>query len=244
MGGTGVKVMLVDDDADLLDVTAYALRREGFTVLLAQDGDQAIRRWRSDAPDVVVLDIGLPSIDGLQVCRMMRQRLDTPIIFLSAHSDEEQIVQGFRAGADDYVTKPFSPRQLAARIRAVARRASRSTEPDQLDDLLVGDVRVEAESHEVRRGDEAIRLTPTEFRLLYILASNPGRVVSSARLLAYAWGYDADDTSLLKTHVSHLRKKLAPLLGDGTLDIEALPRVGYRLAWQPSPAATDPPGLA
>jgi DNA-binding response OmpR family regulator len=230
-----MKIMLVDDDPDLLDVTAYALRREGFTVLLAQDGEQALRRWQAETPDVVVLDVVLPALDGLQVCRVMRQRQDTPVILLSGRTDEEHIVQGFRAGADDYVTKPFSPRQLALRIRAVARRAARSTEPDHAGDLQFGDLTIEVESHEVRRGEQTIRLTPTEFRLLYMLASNLGRVVSGARLLAYAWGYDADDTTLLKTHVSHLRKKLAPLLQPDTLDIQAIPRVGYRLAW---PAAT------
>jgi DNA-binding response OmpR family regulator len=230
-----MKIMLVDDDPDLLDVTAYALRREGFTVLLAQDGEQALRRWQAETPDVVVLDVVLPALDGLQVCRAMRQRQDTPVILLSGRTDEEHIVQGFRAGADDYVTKPFSPRQLALRIRAVARRAARSTEPDHAGDLRLGDLTLEVESHEVRRGAQAIRLTPTEFRLLYMLASNLGRVVSGARLLAYAWGYDADDTTLLKTHVSHLRKKLAPLLPPGTLDLQAIPRTGYRLAWPAAP---------
>jgi DNA-binding response OmpR family regulator len=150
------------------------------------------------------------------------------VILLSARADEEQIVQGFRAGADDYVTKPFSPRQLAMRIRAVARRAARSEVVEQPQDVRLNELVIEVEAHEVRRGDRSVRLTPTEFRLLYMLASNPGRVISGARLLTYAWGHDADDPSLLKTHFSHLRKKLAPLL-PSAFAIESIPRVGYRL---------------
>jgi DNA-binding response OmpR family regulator len=225
-----MKVLLVDDDPDLLDVTAYAMRREGFTVLLADDGEQALHRWRVDQPDVVVLDIGLPRLNGLQVCLLMRQKVDTPVILLSARADEDQIVHGFRAGADDYITKPFSPRQLAMRIRAVVRRATRSEMIEKQQDLHFGDLVIEVESHEVRHLDRSVRLTPTEFRLLYMLATNPGRVVSGTRLLTYAWGYDADDPSLLKTHFSHLRKKLAPLLPGG-IAIQSIPRVGYRLSW-------------
>jgi two-component system, OmpR family, response regulator MtrA len=225
-----MKILLVDDDPDLLDVTAYAMRREGFTVLLAADGEQALRSWRADLPDVVVLDVGLPKLNGFQICLIMRQNVDTPVIILSARTDEDHIVQGFRAGADDYITKPFSPRQLAMRIRAVARRAARSEALGRQQDLRFGDLTIEVESHEVRRGDQSIRLTPTEFRLLYMLANNPGRVISGARLLTYAWGYDTDDPSLLKTHFSHLRKKLAPLL-PGAIAIQSIPRVGYRLSW-------------
>src|SRR5437868_15077002 len=117
-----MKVLLVDDDLDLLDVTSYALRRDGLNTIVASDGAQALRRWQTETPDIVVLDISLPHMNGLEVCHKIRQNSSTPVILLTGHSDEEHVVQGFRMGADDYVTKPFSPRQLAMRIQAVCRR--------------------------------------------------------------------------------------------------------------------------
>ncbi len=223
-----MKVLLVDDDADLLDVTAYALHREGFTVLLAGDGPQALRRWQADGPDVVVLDVRLPRMGGFEVCRQIRQSSSTPVILLTALIEEDHILQGFRLGADDYVTKPFSTRQLVMRIQAVWRRGSTTGHQEPLRRVSVGDMVVDAESHEVFRGDVPVSLTATEFRILHLLASNLGRVVSSSRLVDYAWGHDGGHQSLLKTHVSHIRTKLGlPARGPG--GIEVLPMVGYRL---------------
>ncbi len=223
-----MKILLVDDDVDLLDVTAYALRREGFTIIVATDGAQALRRWQSERPDLVVLDVGLPHHTGFEVCRTIRQGGDTPVILLTGLHAEEHVVRGFQLGADDYVTKPFSPRQLAMRIRAVLRRGPQTGQPEPVRQLRLGELALDRESHEARHGERAIALTPIEFRLLYILASNAGRVVSSSRLVDYAWGYDGGDVSLLKTHISHLRKKLALPQAD-LGDIRAVPRVGYRL---------------
>jgi DNA-binding response OmpR family regulator len=223
-----VKVLLVDDDTDLLDVTAYALRREGFNVIVATDGIQAIRRWQHDKPDLVVLDVNMPHHNGFEVCRRIRQGDTTPVIMLTALHQEEQIAQGFQSGADDYVTKPFSPRQLAMRIRAIWRRSAPNGEPEPARELRVGSLILDAESHDVRYQDRPIQLTPIEFRLLYILAANNGRVVSTSRLVDYAWGYDGGDVSLLKTHVSHIRKKL-DLPQEDVGEIRAIPRVGYRL---------------
>ena len=169
-----MKVLLVDDDLDLLDVTAYALRREGFNVVLATDGSQAMQRWQADRPDVVVLDVGLPHMTGFEVCQKMRQHESTPVIFLTARHEEEQVVQGFQVGADDYVSKPFSPRQLALRIRAVGRRAGSASTVEPVRELRAGDLVLDGESHEVRRDGQAVQLTPIEFRLLYLLASNVG----------------------------------------------------------------------
>jgi len=222
-----MKILLVDDDDDLLDVTAYALRREGFNVIVANDGAQAIRRWEQDRPDLVILDVNMPHFSGFEVCRRIRQADTTPVILLTALNQEEQIVQGFQAGADDYVTKPFSPRQLAMRIRAIWRRVANG-EPEPVRELCVGPLVLDAESHDVRLDNHPIQLTPIEFRLLYILAANNGRVVSTSRLVDYAWGYDGGDVSLLKTHVSHLRKKL-DLPQEAIGEIRAIPRVGYRL---------------
>ncbi len=222
-----MKILLVDDDKDLLDVTAYALRREGFNVIVATDGAQAIRRWEQDHPDLVILDVNMPHFSGFEVCRRIRQADTTPVILLTALNQEEQIVQGFQAGADDYVTKPFSPRQLTMRIRAIWRRAANGA-PEPVRELRVGPLVLDAESHDVRLDDRPIQLTPIEFRLLYILAAYNGRVVSTSRLVDYAWGYDGGDVSLLKTHVSHLRKKL-DLPQEAIGEIRAIPRVGYRL---------------
>jgi two-component system OmpR family response regulator len=143
-------------------------------------------------------------------------------------NSEEQIIKGFELGADDYVTKPFSPRQLAMRIRAVWRRGSLASEPDPVRQLRVGELALDMESHEVVHHGQEIQLTPIEFKLLYILAANCGRVVTSTRLVDYAWGYDGGDVSLLKTHISHIRKKLQLPQAD-LGDIRAVPRVGYRI---------------
>ena len=223
-----MKILLVDDDTDLLDVTAYALRREGFSVIVATDGLQAIQRLERDEPDLIVSDVSMPRLNGLALCEQIRRTSSIPIILLTGFNNEEQVIQGFKVGADDYVTKPFSPRQLAMRIRAVLRRGTTSSDPEIARELRVGDLILDMESHEVTFHDRQIQLTPIEFQLLYILAANYDRVVSSSRLVDFAWGYDGGDTSLLKTHISHIRKKLQmPDCGIG--DIRAIPRVGYRL---------------
>lgn len=224
-----MKVLLVDDDADLLDVTAYALRRKGFDVILAGDGNHGLRRWQSDQPDVVVVDVRLPTLSGFEVCQRIRQGSATPVILLTALTDEEHVIQGFRVGADDYVTKPFSPQQLAMRIQAVWRRGSRMGHPEPPLQIRVGDLVLDAESHEVFRSGQQVQLTPREFLILHLLASNLGRVVSTSRLVDYAWGYNGGDPSLLKTHISHIRTKLGlPAKGPGGITV--VPTVGYRLS--------------
>jgi DNA-binding response OmpR family regulator len=224
-----VKVLLVDDDADLLDVTSYALRREGFDVIGATDGLQALRRWTVDQPDVVVLDVGLPKLSGFEVLRRIEQNGATPVILLTALRSEDDIVKGFRLGADDYVTKPFSPRELTMRIRAVGRRGGRAVGDVMTRELRVGEMVLDVEGHEVRVGGmRVVRLTKLEFRILHLLALNLGRVVGSARLVEYAWGYDSGEPGLLKTHICHIRQKLK--LPRGRLgDILAVTSVGYRL---------------
>jgi DNA-binding response OmpR family regulator len=223
-----MKVLLVDDDVDLLDVTSYALRREGFNVIVATDGMRAIQRWETDRPDLIVSDINMPRMNGLELCQRVRRESTTPVILLTALNSEDQIVQGFQVGADDYLTKPFSPRLLAMRIRAVWRRGSTVGEPEPVRQLRVGQLTLDVETHEVIHQGREIALTPLEFKLLHILAANTGRVVTSTRMVDYAWGYDGGDISLLKTHISHIRKKLdlpQPDIGD----IRAVAKVGYRL---------------
>lgn len=203
-----MKILLVDDDPDLLDVTAYALRREGFDVLLAADGLQALHRWEAEQPDLVVLDVGMPHLSGLDVCRKIRQTSDTPIIMLSGVSDEQRVLNAFENGADDYVRKPFSPKQLALRVRAVLRRAGGNSIIEGLRNLRLGDTTLDSDSLQVIRQGEVIQLTPLEFRIFAMLALNEGRVVSFNRLVEYGWGFDGGDASMLKTHISHIRKKL------------------------------------
>ena len=223
-----MKVLLVDDDVDLLDVTAYALRREGFNVIVAGDGEQALQRWERDAPDVVVTDVFMPRRTGFELCQRIRQASSTPVILLTAADSEQEVIQGFELGADDHVAKPFSPRQLAMRIRAVWRRSAGSSTPEPVRQLRAGQFLLDVESHEVSLGPCQIQLTPIEFGLLHILAANPGRVIPSERLVNFAWGYDDGDVSLLKTHICHLRRKLHLPQG-GIEDISSVPRVGYRL---------------
>ena len=223
-----MKVLVVDDDADLLDLTSYALRREGFTVIPASDGQQAVQRWESETPDLVVLDANMPKMNGFEVCRKIRQGSSTPVIMLTARGDESDILQGLQLGADDYVTKPFSAKQLVARMRAVLRRCQADPYRQPVSQLTVGDLMLDLQSHEATKGGEPVQLTPLEFRILYMLAMNEGRVIPYARLVEYAWGYDGGDSSLLKTHISHIRSKLG-MVGDQPGGIKAVPGVGYSL---------------
>ncbi len=226
-----MKILVVDDDLELLDLTSYALRREGFNVIAASDGVQAMRRWAADHPDVVVLDATMPKVSGFEVCKQIREKGDTPIIMATALGDEEHVVRGFQFGTDDYVTKPFSHKQLAMRIRAVARRNGQSGFVETVAEMSLGDLVLNRESHEARLKGGEIRFTPTEFRLLYILVANVNRVVPSSRLVDYAWGYEEGDESLIKTHISHIRKKLR-LPESGLGNITVSPQVGYKFTSQ------------
>jgi len=228
-------VLIVDNQVDFLDITSYALRREGFDVITAMTGEQALRLWKKNRPDVVLLDIKMPRMDGFTVLRKIREEGDTPVILVTAMDDEEYLARGFALGADDYIVKPFSYRELAWRIRAVARRAGRADTEELARQIQVGDATLDLDAHELRRGDAAVSLTPTEFRLLHILAVNAGRVVPSGRLVEYACGYDADERQLLKTHISHLRRKLAQVTD--RVAIESVNRTGYRLVVKTEPAA-------
>ena len=223
-----MKVLLVDRDLDLLDVTAYALRRDGFDVVTAVDGLQALQRWQAHGADVVVLDLDLPRLSGFEVCRQIREAGPTPVILLSASYTEEEVIQGFRLGADDFVRKPFSLRQLAMRIRAISRRMTGAGAIEPVRELRIGDLRLDQESHEIHTGGSRVRLTPIEFRLLQVLATNEGRVISTSRLADHAWGYAGGDATLLKAHISHVRRKLRSV-GSTLVDIRAVPSVGYRM---------------
>lgn len=226
-----MKALVVDDDVDLVDLIGYALRREGYTVLSAIDGQQALARWEADTPDIVLLDGNLPKVDGFEVCRRIRHEDPrTPIIMLTARDDEEDVLRGLQVGADDYITKPFSAKQLAARMQAVLRRSAPDPYNMPASNVRVGDLEIDLQSHEVRKAGEVVQLTRLEFRILYMLAMNEGRVVPYSRLIEYAWGYyDEGNSNLLKTHICHIRKKL--VLGpNGRGGVKAVLGVGYSLA--------------
>jgi DNA-binding response OmpR family regulator len=223
-----VKVLLVDDDADLVDLMTYALRREGYTVLTALDGEQALRRWEAERPDLILLDGNLPKVDGFEVCRRIRHASETPIIMLTARGEEADVLRGLQLGADDYVTKPFSAKVLVARMKTVLDRLKKGERAQAR--IEVGDLVLDLQSHEATKGGVPVQLTPLEFRILSQLALNAGRVVPYSRLVERVWGYyDEGTSSLLKTHLSHLRKKLAlPAAGPGS--VKAILGVGYSLA--------------
>jgi DNA-binding response OmpR family regulator len=224
-----MKVLIAEDDADELDLLTYALRREGYTVLSAMDGQQALKRWQDDTPDIVLLDANVPKVDGFEVCRQIRHGGTTPIIMLTARDDEQDVLRGFRLGADDYVAKPYSASQLAARMKAVLRRAQADPYRQPTREVKIGDVVLDLHSYSVKAQEREIQLTPLEFRILYLLGINEGRVIPYSRLVEYAWGYDGGDSSLLKTHICHIRQKLNLSAGKNG-GIRAVPGVGYSLA--------------
>jgi DNA-binding response OmpR family regulator len=245
-----MKVLIVDDDRDLLDVMTYALRRDGYEVLGAADGLQGLDRMRSELPDVVILDIRLPQLDGFEVCRRIRHISEVPIIMLTARTEEADILRGLQLGADDYITKPFSLKQLAARIETIMRRCRVDQYRRAASEVRAGNLVLRLQSYEAICDGVAVQLTPLEFRILYMLAMNEGQIIPYARLVDYAWGYEGGDASLLKTHICHVRRKLhLPLDGEGA--IRSLPTVGYSLvkhradsgviglAGSPAPRHTD-----
>jgi DNA-binding response OmpR family regulator len=225
-----MKVLVVEDDVDLLDLVIYALRREGFTAIPALDGAQALYQWEAENPDIILLDANLPKLNGFEVCRRIRHESSTPIIMLTARDDEEDIVRGLQLGADDYVTKPFSAKQLGARIKAVLRRSRKDPYTQVASELKVGNLVLDVQSNETLRDGVPIEITPLEFRILFMLAMNANRVIPYSRLVEYAWGYDRGDANLLKTHVCHLREKLHMPISEQT-GIKAVPGVGYKLVF-------------
>ena len=207
-GSTGVRVLVVDDEASIADLVATALRYEGFETLTAADGHAALAAVESFRPDLVVLDIMLPDLDGFEVHRRLADRgVHVPVLFLTARDATEDKVRGLTIGADDYVTKPFSLEELVARIRAVLRRAQGTTPASER--LVFEDLEMDEEAHEVYRGGHTVDLTPTEFALLRYFLLNPRRVLSKEQILDHVWHYDfGGDASIVETYMSYVRKKI------------------------------------
>jgi len=222
-------VLVVDDEPIVREVVVSYLRREGFRTLEAGDGNEARRLLEQADPGLVVLDLMLPGVDGLELCRWIRSRSDVPVIMLTARGEETDRIIGLELGADDYVTKPFSPRELAARVRAVLRRADGDGERRDRR-LSFGDVTIEASTREATKGPDALTLTAKEFDLLWFLASHPRRVFSREQLMDRVWGHaPAVDTGTVTVHVRRLRAKIE---SDPSrpAHLQTVWGVGYRLA--------------
>jgi DNA-binding response OmpR family regulator len=202
------KVLVVDDEPTLVATLRYNLEREGYQVVTAADGDSGVSLARSDRPDLVILDLMLPMIDGFEVCRLLRREMVVPILMLTAKADEVDKVVGLELGADDYVTKPFSMRELLARVRALLRRAETAPAVDS-DLLTVGDLQVDLRRREASRAGRALPLKPKEYELLLFFLRNRGRAFTRDQLLNQIWGYDfAGDTRTVDVHVRWLRQKI------------------------------------
>jgi DNA-binding response OmpR family regulator len=222
------KILLVDDEPDALEVLGFKLREAGFTPIFARDGGRALATARQERPDLIVLDLMLPEVDGLEVCKILRRDPATsaiPILMLTARAAEMDRVLGLELGADDYVTKPFSPRELVLRIRKLLQRMQAADEPTA--QLKLGEIEIDVPRHQVQVSGRRLTLTATEFRLLEILARRRGRVQSRDRLLQDVWGYENPiDSRTVDTHMRRLREKL----GGAADQLETVRGVGYRFA--------------
>lgn len=226
-----IRVLIVDDEPALVELVSRYLRREGFEVSTAADGERAIELARQRDPQVVVLDLMLPGLDGLEVARRLREFSDAYIVMLSARVEEVDRVVGLSVGADDYMTKPFSPRELVARISAMMRRP-RHIGPAHDSVRRLGPLGIDLETREVRVDGQPVELTRLEFELLVALSARPRAVLTSEQLMDQVWGTDLYDNHLVAVHIANLRRKLGDDSNEGGL-IETVRGVGYRLAVRP-----------
>jgi DNA-binding response OmpR family regulator len=222
------KILIIEDEVELVKVLRSYLEQSGYQVIEAQRGDKGLTLWQQQQPDLVILDLNLPGMDGLDVARHIRQKGDTPILMLTARVEEIDQIVGLEVGADDYVTKPFSPKVVVARVRALLRRASAGRTPEPM--IRIADLEIDVNAHTVRRGDQEIDLTPTEFNLLVAMASQPGRVFSRYQLLEAVQGvaYEGYERTI-DAHIKNLRAKLEKEPKHPQY-IETVFGVGYRFA--------------
>lgn len=221
-----IKILVVDDEPNIVQTVRAYLDREGYAVYTATDGPAALKAARSFQPDLIVLDIMLPGVDGLEVLRQIRQTSDVYVLLLTARADETDKVVGLTVGADDYLTKPFSPRELVARIKAILRRGRGGESGERT--LVFGSLRIDAEGRQVRKNSQPIELTTIEFDILHALARHPGRVLSREQLIEQVWGYDYyGDERVVDVHIGRLRKKLEDDASNPEI-IVTVRGVGYR----------------
>jgi two-component system phosphate regulon response regulator PhoB len=220
------RIAIIEDEPDIAEVLEYNLGREGFETFTVLRGDTAMDTLRSETPDLILLDLMLPGLDGLELCRLLKRDAATsqiPMIMLTAKGDEVDRIVGLELGADDYISKPFSPREVVLRVKAVLRRAQEPAPTEE--ELVAGDIRLDVPGHRLFIAGEEISLTATEFRLLKLLMERTGRVLTREMLLTEGWGYAEDvDSRTVDTHVRRLRRKL----GDEAQRIETVIGVGYR----------------
>ena len=220
------KVLVVDDDVKIIKILKIYLQQDGYEVYTALDGDEALRLAREKHPEVIILDLLLPGIDGYEVCKTLRAESEVPIIMLTARTAEQDMIKGLDLGADDYVIKPFSPREIAARVRAVLRRMPGLGHMPE--ELKSGSLKINFVRHEVSLNGKDISLTPTEFKLLGIIARSPGKVFSRAELIDQVFGYDFDSFEhTIETHIRNLRRKIEPDPGNPEYVVTVF-GVGYK----------------
>ena len=219
-------ILVVDDEMRIIDLARMYLEQDGYRVIYATDGIKARRMILDKAPSLVVLDLMLPGMDGLEVCRKVRAESDVPIIMLTARNDDIDKIVGLELGADDYLTKPFNPRELVARIKAILRRSDRNSRDEQPSTTSIGNLYIDGQRRRVEVGGQVINLRMKEFDLLQTLAENMGVVFSREKLLDVVWGYDfAGETRTVDVHIAHLRHKLRGM----EAVIETVWGVGYKL---------------
>ena len=222
----GERILVVDDEAHIVDLARLYLEREGFSVESAADGEAALAHWHQGEPALIILDLMLPRLDGWEVCRRVRAKSEVPILMLTARDEDVDKIVGLELGADDYMTKPFNPRELVARVRAILRRAERSPQATQAP-IHIGDVVVDPARREVHVAGEEVRLRAKEFDLLRTLAEHRGLVLTREQLLNLVWGYDFyGQTRTVDVHVAHVRQRLAP---SQSVRVETITGVGYKL---------------
>jgi DNA-binding response OmpR family regulator len=216
-------LLLVDDEKNIIELERMYLEKEGYKIQVAYDGKTALEKFRATRPAAIILDLMLPGIDGWEVCRRIRQESDVPIIMLTARDQDIDKIVGLELGADDYLTKPFNPRELVARVKAILRRVAPAPRTQC---CAVGDITLDQDRREVTVSDKPVELRAKEFDLLAVLMQNPGIVLTRERLLEIAWGFDfPGETRTVDVHVAHLRKKLS----GARTQIETVSGVGYKL---------------
>jgi DNA-binding response OmpR family regulator len=222
-------ILVVDDDKKMVDLIRLYLRKEQYQVVVAYDGQEALELARQTIPSLIILDWMLPQLDGLEVCRILRAEGDTPIILLTARSTEDEKLLGLNLGADDYLTKPFSPRELVARVRVVLRRTHQKTVGEHLPALHLGDLVIDFSAHEARLAGDVVHLTPKEFKLLETMAREPGRPFSRSELVTLVFGIDYEGFErTIDVHLMNLRKKIEPL-PDQPIYLQTVYGIGYKL---------------
>lgn len=229
------RILVVDDEPDVTDLVAYNLRAKGFRVETLNDATASISAVRNMHPDIVILDIMMPDLSGIQICRILRadpKLARIPIIFLTAKSEPHDRIEGLESGADDYLSKPFSPRELVLRVESILRRSTSAT-PDAPSRIQIGEIVLDSDTHRVTVNAQAVDLTATEFKLLRLLMERQGRVQTREHLLINVWNYSTEiETRTVDTHIRRLREKL----GDQAGWIETIRGVGYRIAEKKLPA--------